>query len=319
MKSFSNKEQARAAIVFLDRMGLTIEDKEEIMAGERLKVFTRDNQEMGHITFYEDEIDIRTQTDLGFLHAYYERPKITSFEDGDMGSIKHQSWKNNIQYTLQRDNIVIKGEYLMDISMDSEFGNRCVVHPTLSYYQNDQLLFDLLFLRNGKAFSFHCYNQGLESFELKPFSNESSPLWHEVKRGKEGSIDRETWWISVNKKANTLTASYVNDEQKEGTYHDKAFSYDIVSRVSEDAKEERIQQGKLMQTLDPGLYKRILEIQSKLTCGKISLFDCFVNDTLSSYRLEEIEALLGICPQKNERLTHYYFPDDKSKVKVYTR
>ena len=108
MRTLSNKENANSANVFLNIFGLAIEEKEEIMPGERLKVFTENNQEVGHITFYEDEIDIRTQTGLGFLHAYFEKPKVTSFEDVEMNRTKHSTWQNNIHYNIQRGDIVIK-------------------------------------------------------------------------------------------------------------------------------------------------------------------------------------------------------------------
>lgn len=76
------------------------------------------------------------------------------------------------------------------------------------------------------------------------------------------------------------------------------FRNEFPPKVEDDnSRELLLQKGKLMQNLDPDMFKKIKKLRDVLLIGDISLLDNLVSVCYDSFTDEEISALLGVKRQ----------------------
>ena len=70
---FPKDQSARSAIIFLNALGLKLEEKEDVNSDTELSVLNSSNEPVGILYFDGDLVKIKAECSFGTLSAEYER------------------------------------------------------------------------------------------------------------------------------------------------------------------------------------------------------------------------------------------------------
>lgn len=323
------EQNIRSAIIFLNTFGLVLDDVKNLTGDSEIKIFNKEYQEVGTVCFVNNNVIINAQTDFGKLDASYDCAAIDGFidyessnsglclyeETSEFGEYRESyamfvEWSNNIDYSIQIDDTrKMLGEILIECTMDSEFGKKCICHPTIEYWENDKKIIVMEFQKDGYNFKMEISNEDAhEIISISPFNEYNSYIFHKITKGE---YDSEKISYPYSKLAgialksstenNMLSVLAVEKEYNNIISHQQAECKKI---SSDENKEAVIQKGKIMQEIDPAMYERIKQLRDFFTLNGISLFDNFICISLSSFSDEEIEALFGIDRGKMKFQNH---------------
>lgn len=295
-----------AARIFLNTFGFVLENVKSVDEFSRIKIFDKNVSEVGNLYFDSGKVVINTLYNNGDkLEASYDIPKIFGIVDIESNGALFGSWNSKINYQVQRQNgLKITGEFLVDASVDSEFGIKCLVHPILNCEVPGKGKINLKILRDGSTFCLEIKSdESYEIIDVRPWDNWNGYIRHDLKKGKydeEKHAYSYRWYAGVfsagsNENKNKLHV-FLNEEEygKELSYRNEFPLKD----GKDNTRECLLQKGKLMKEIDPSMYKKIKELRKILLVDDISLLDNLVSVCYDSYTDEALEALLGVERQK---------------------
>lgn len=295
-----------AAKIFLNTFGLILEDTDELTVDSRLKIYDKDYNVVGEVSFSDNLISISAEFNGLTLDANYEIPKIFSFIDKEGPQDEfYGQWNSNIFFILTSDNSKFNGEFNLESSIDTEFGKRCVCHPIIRCEIPNIGQITLEMLRQGKTFGINVkrgeYN---EKIEIRPFDDLNGYILHDLKNGE---YDKQKHSFPYRLYAGIFTAGRTEEYQNKlhiyysETEYDESLNYKngYIDKVNKDTtRESVIQKGKLMQEIDKDMYKKIQIIRNIFSFQDLSLLDNLISVCYDSYSTEEIKSLLGIEKQE---------------------
>ncbi len=290
-----------AARIFLNTFGLTLETTNNVNEFSKLKIFDKNMIEVGKLHFKNGKVIIQTHYNDSILEASFEIAKISGFRDIDYKNALFGQWYSTIVFQLQKQNhVTLSGEFLIENSVDSEFGATCICHP-LIIYKNPERTIVVAMLRNGTEFYLKntCGNHN-ETITIRPHALVDGFIKHDITDGK---YDEETHSYKYRKYCGIFNGPEIGEDKdklhvflkEERGKKRLTTCNEWVSRVgSNNSKESLIQKGQLMQKLDPDMFYKIKELRNILSIGDVSLFDNLISVCYDIYTNEELIALFGI-------------------------
>lgn len=284
------------ARIFLNIFGLTLEEKKEINHYDKLKIFGKENVEVGNIWFKDGVVNISSKTNFGDLTANYNIAKPWGFEDIECGGTFGE-WHHDIGFKVNGD-LCFDGYMQFVVSLDSDFGNNCRVHSKIQYVDHDNNQIVLTLFDDGKPFRYEInQNDYKEVLEIDPWDDYESYMYHWIRKGKYDSTKhcwfdesiKYVWHNGANDKQHLKTVSNVIEKLKV-IENDKKL-YDIISE--NNSVKLTIQKGMLMQQIDSDFSKKIMELMSLFKKDDVSFLENLIDVSFAEVTAEEKEALFG--------------------------
>ena len=314
-----------AARIFLNTFGFRLEDIEEIDAFTHIKIYDKNMNSVGELHFDNGKVIITAKYNDGTLNASYNLAKIRGFIDYESNNALYGEWSSNIEFKIQNSkNTNISGEFLINTSIDSQFGISCTCHPLLKYEVPNQGNITIKILRDGLTFGAEINsNNYSERINVRPWDSINGFLLHEIRNGeynpKTGFPYRKYVGIfnggDLGETKETLRVFLLEEENNKELNHHSEYVPKITISNPED---ELVQKGMLMKKIDDSTFRKIREIKELLLIDDISLLDNLISLCTDSYTNEEIQALLGIerkpltFQDGSKELTRSYFGLEKT-------
>lgn len=304
-KYLTLEQNTCAARIFLNTFGLTLGNTNDINEFSKIKVFDKAMNEVGLLHFDNGKVIISANYNNSVLEANFDIAKISSCVDSECKSAPFalsRQWFSKIDFQIQKsNNIKLSGEFLIDSSMDTEFGATCLCHPLINCEVPGKGKIILKILRDGSTFNLKITSEeNYEIIDIRPEDWLNGFLLHDIKKGK---YDEEKRAYPYRKYAGIFSGAnkdklhvFLNEEE----YHNQlAFRNEFPTKAGDNNyKETLLQKGMLMQDLDPDMFEKIKKLKEVLSIGDISLLDNLISVCYDSYTDEILRALLGINRQK---------------------
>ncbi len=332
MKQFLTLAQNTcAASVFLNLFGLILEERDTIDEFTELHIYDSSMTEIGNLRFNGGKVLMNATYPLGKLQASFPLAEATLFADhegakpGEFKAIPalHGSWRSDIQYQYTKpDGITFNGSAILESSIDTEFGLNCLCHFLLKCDHPELGKVTLKILRDGSFLRLDMLKgEAYENINFSPFGRHGQIL-HDIFSGKSGTVmpyryNAGVFDMSESKNLEDKFQVFLLEKEYERVLNHRNEFIDKIANAR--PSQLIIQQGYLMQQLDPRTYARLDDLRKLLTMGNISLLDNLISVCFDSYTDEEIKALLN-CerhkPYQNglDNLIAAYFGLGKSSV-----
>ncbi len=297
------------ARIFLNTFGLILETTNEVTEFSKIKIYDKIMNEVGELHFVNGKIIIAANYNNSVLDASFDMAKMSGFIDSECENASYAiygEWSSKIVFQVQKsNNITLSGEFLITCSADTEFGITCFCHPLINCEVPGKGSIILKLLRDGSTFS--CEIEAKENHEVidvRPWDWLNGYLLHDIKKGK---YDKEKFGYPYRRYAGIFNGAERGEDKdklqvflSEEEYEKQlTFRNEFPPKVRDDNSwETLVQKGRLMQDLDPDMFKKIKKLRNILLIGDISLLDNLVSVCYDSYTDEELSALLGINRQK---------------------
>lgn len=288
-----------AARIFLNTFGFTIENVNDVSESSKIKVFDKEMNVAGKLYFDNGKVMIEAGYDNGILEANYDIPKMSDIIDRDCGNALFSEWKSVIKFKAKNiDKLKLSGEFLIDCTVDSEFGIKCKCHPLIKCEVPKKGEATLKILRDFSVFELNIQSgECEEKIRIRPSDYMNGFLIHKITIGE---YNKEIHDYPYKKYAGIFCESKSKDKLHVFLIEKK--DTDIISYHNEwlPITEEKeywkgvIQKGLLMQNLDPEMYERLQQLRQILTFWHISLLDNLISVCYDRYTDEALEALLGM-------------------------
>lgn len=312
-KKFDIKYNIPAIKAFLNIFDLTLEDKEEVLIGDILKVIG-DNEEVGVVKFDYGEIKVKARSKYGIVKAqtgYADAFSLTDMESLDsIGMVGlYLSWFNNFMFSLDNK---ITGDLNFSVKLDNEFGNRANLHAKLKM-QDENKKYTMKFQEEG--YNLHYLEEGKDYQEKIIYdlfdSLNHSYIHHSitknildndiVKKHYEGAFIGKGY---DNKENNTA----VNVKEIDNKLVDKKY-LEFPKKGLDDEEVEVINKGEVFTSISLNTKDKIKSLIEKFTfLEKIFIY------SFNNFSNKEIYALFGLNKDKYT-LDDFYFDKGKSLVK----
>ena len=295
-----------AARIFLNTFGLVLENALDINELSKIKIFDKKMNAVGELHLDNGKVVIIANYNNCILEANYDISRAFGFVDFEDNNALFGQWSSVINFKVQSENKNLSGEFLIGCSADSEFGNKCLCHPLIKCEVPNKGEFIIKILRDCRTFgldiSLENYN---ETIDIMPWDDMNGFIKHVITNGE---YDPKRYKHEYRKYAGIFDAGNDNKDKLHvylsETNWDKRISFknEFPEKTGdEESKELLIQEGILMQQLDPDMYVRIKKLREVLFIGDISLLDNLISVCYDSYSDEELEALLGL---KRNKMTY---------------
>lgn len=320
-------QNTSAACIFLNLFNLILEEKEDIDEFTKLKIYDRDMNIIGELYFNNGVVIMNTSSPVGKLNATFPIAEARFINDteGDIPG-KNGSWVTEIKYQFEKLDLSFSGEVMFESSVDTAFGLNCLCHPTIHCERKDLGKIDLMILRDGNFLNIEILKgDDYEQINIKPFGHRSQIL-HDITYGK---LDEKTLEYPYRYGAGVFDIQENGIENKDYNLIFIEKEYDnflkcrdeyVHKNFTDDYRVLHVQQGTLMQQLDPSMYNKLAEIKKIFTIGDTSFLDNLISICYDSYTDEEIKVLLGcercVKPYQNgsDKLTDAYFGIGKNSI-----
>lgn len=293
-KMILNHEQNMcAARIFLNIFGFVLEDGRDLTIG-KLKIFDNSQNCVGELHFENEKVFMVAKNVHCAFSASYDTPKIFSLIDQECERGYHASWTTKISFQTQTSsNHTLNGEFLMDCSMDSEYGIQCKCRPSIHGQMKEKGNITLNMLTPYKIFDFEIETEEQrEVIEMRAEQMKHNLIYGKYDMEKSGYPYH---WHSIINTLKTANADCFHVFLEEKEYSEiLSFHNEIIPIEKNNLVSRRIQEGTLMQNLDPLMFQRIQEIRKLLFIGDVSLLDNLIGVCCDDFKEEEIFALLGI-------------------------
>ncbi len=325
-KNLTLEQNICAARIFLNIFGLYLEDTSDINESSSIKIFDNSMIEVGKLCFNNDKVIMSTNYNDDILKANFDLTKMRGFVDWECRNALFGQWSSRINFQVQKqNNIKLSGEFLIQSSIDSEFGISCLCHPLIKCETTNKGEVELKILRDGRTFGLNInlekYN---ETIDVMPWDDLNGFIKHVISKGEYNAKKNQHEY----QKYMGIFGTGIGDEDKlhvflTETNRDKIISFRDewpLKNGADNSKSLVIQKGMLMQDLDPEMFEKIKALRELLSFGDISLLDNIISVCYDSYTDEEISALLGINRQKMnyqngaDNLVNSYFEIGKNNI-----
>lgn len=313
-KYLTLEQNTCAARIFLNTFNLILENVGEINQFSKIKILDRAMNEVGELCFQDGKVLMSANYNDSTLEASYDIAKIFGLVDRECNNALFGQWTSKISFQFQRENIIkLNGEFLIDNSIDSEFGITCLCHPLINGEIFGKEKFNLIILRRFRMFSLEINSSNYnETINIMPYDNMNGYIRHVITEYNNNCQHRKYVGIlSSGEINNSQLRLYITETEGENTILSNC---EFVQKVGDDNSSELlIQKGILMQQLDPTMFRRIQELRKLLLIGDNSILDNLISVCYDSYTDEEINALLGL----ERRKTIYQDGADNLKNSYY--
>lgn len=304
-KYLTFEQNTCAARIFLNTLGLTLENISDVNEFSKIKIFDKTMNEVGELHFDNGKVIISANYNNSILEANYDIAKMTGFVDVECGNALFGQWSSKIAFQVKKGYIqTIEGEFLIDSTVDSEFAINCLCHPLINSTILGRDKVTLKILRDGRTFGLEISSGDYkETIDIMPWDWLNGFIKHVITNGK---YDEKTYKHEYKRYAGVFNGAergenkdklHIFLSEKEHSIQ-LAFNNEFVPKVGDDNSEDvLLQKGHLMQQLDPAMYKRIEELRKVLFIGDVSLLDNLISVCYDSYTDEELSSLLGVKRQ----------------------
>lgn len=319
----------RAAIIFLNTFGLTLEEKYILNDGDNINIYDNEKNVVGSVILNGSVIKMKAKSNYGILNASYETGSMIGFIDLESKCEKppkYVEWSNNISYKIYNDkNLLMKGNFSIRISADEEFGVKCSVHPSFIYFPNDGGMLEAKFQTDGKVFYLEYKKDDLsEKIELTPYCD--TYFLHQITKGKfEHSWPYIRFYSLRNGAVSGLNDAFETlfVESINGKVTNKEFKTEkkIAEEYDVSKSQELLnQKAFLTQGIGSEAFNRIQNIIKFFIVNDNSLIDNFLSVSLNSYSDSQIKGFLGIERKRfmfqngTDNLEEAYFGQNKNRL-----
>ncbi len=308
-KYLTLEQNTCAARIFLNTFGLILETTDEVTEFSKIKIFDKIMNEVGELHFDNGKVIMSANYNNSVLDASFDIAKMLGFIDPECENAPFAifgEWSSKIDFQIQKaNNITLSGELSITCSADTEFGISCLCHPLINCEVPGKENIILKILRDGSTLSLEIVTgENYEVIDVRPWDELNGFLLHDIKKGK---YDEENHAYPYRKRAGIFNGAergenkdklhvFLNEEEYEKQLN---FRNEFPPKVGDDnSKETLLQKGRLMQDLDPDIFKKIKKLKDVLLIGDVSLLDNLVSVCYDSYDDEELSTLLGLNRQK---------------------
>lgn len=294
------KRNTCAARIFLNTFDLVLEDIGDVNIFSEIKIFDKAMNEVGKLHFDNGKVIMSANYNNNTLKACYDIPEIFGGIDKEYGNALYGHWSSKIAFQVNnKNNTKLSGEFLIENSIDSEFGVSCLCHPLINCEIPEKGNIILKILRYSMFELEIISGDYYETIFLSPGDSLNGFIRHDITIGKydkeQKSYPYEKYASITDGKKGRLRVYLCEKEYKNKLTLHKEFIPEVGSNNS---TETLLQKGFLMQKLDPDMIRKINQLRELLLIGNISLFDNLISICYDSYTDEKIKALLGVKRQK---------------------
>ncbi len=296
-KKLTYEQNIRSALVFLNTFGLKMEEKEVLTDGTSLKVYDNINI-VGKVDIVGEKVVIKAALNHGILEASYDVAKFSGFIDYESNNAKFMHWETNISYSVKdtSEKKVMTGDFIITCSADSEYGIKCLCHPTFSCSLDNGTFLELQIQKNGNLFKMESTQDDLyEMISVRPYDGDDGYFRYILTKEK---YDHDCPYMEVytvsDKSAlqdHILQVRHIIDKHGDIS----VLQSTEVERNDELTSDQSLEQViDLIQKVGGKAFERIQQIVDYFRTDQISLIHNFIAVSMTSYTDDEIKGLLGI-------------------------
>lgn len=301
-----------SAKIFLNIFDLVLENKKDINQFTKLKIFDRNSNPVGILSFENESVKIKGVTNLGTLEADYN---IT-----DLCGIRNQKyswatviWTHEIKFIVDGEQS-FSGNMQIAAYVNAPFGNDCRLHTTIKYLDKDNKTVELKIMDDGTPFSYEAWKENFnESLEINPWSKNKTMIWHSIERKDDDKYIKTVCYDEKTDEITTHSLIIEGDQIKE----DKTSKYKSVGK--KDSIELTIQQGVLMQAIDTKFSIKIVDLINLFKNGNVSFLENLIDVAFNTVNEAERKALFGTDIKRinyhngaNNLLDAYFCPNENN-------
>ena len=104
----SLKQNLCAARVFLNIFGFNLENIDNINSDIFIKIYNKENYEVGYLYFDADDIIIDANYARGYLRARYKKANVSSYKNSLNSKKIYQEWSHKINFSIFDSYIIVK-------------------------------------------------------------------------------------------------------------------------------------------------------------------------------------------------------------------
>lgn len=300
-KYLTLEQNACAARVFLNTFGFVLDNINELDEYSKIKIYDKSMNTVGQLYFDNGKVIMTAKYSNSTLMASYNIAKIFTFCDKECDNALFGEWSSKINFQIQNnENTNINGEFLIESTIDTQFGISCLCHPLINYQIPNKGNISIKILRNGLTFGVEIISENYEeTIHIRPWDDLNGYIKHIIKKGE---YERNKGYPY--RKYAGIFAGGSCDEYKDKLHifleeyeYDNilCFHNEFVQKTNKNTiSEELIQKGRLMQNLDNSLTEKVNELKKLFLIDNISILDNLISVCYDSYTDEVLNALLGV-------------------------
>lgn len=304
-KIFDIKYNIPAIKAFLNIFDLTLEDKDEVLMGDILKVI-EDNKEVGVVKFNNNDIEVKALSKYGIVKAQTGYANVFK----NVKALGLYAFLFN-DFTFSLDN-KITGDLNFGVKLDNEFGNRANLHTKLKIQDEKKKYtikfqeegYNLYYLEENKDYQEQIIYDLFDSFTHSYIHHSITKNILDndiVKKHYEGAFIGKGY---DNKYCNTaVNVKKINNELVDKKY------LEFPKKGVDDEEVEVINKGEVFASISPNTRVKINSLVEKFPfLEKIFIY------SFNNFNNKEIYALFGFNKDKYT-LDDFYFDKGKFLVK----
>lgn len=304
-KIFDIKYNIPAIKAFLNIFDLTLEDKDEVVTGDILKVIG-DNEKVGVVKFNNNDIEVKALSKYGIVKA--QTGYVNVFKN--VKALGLYAFLFN-DFTFSLDN-KITGDLNFGVKLDNEFGNRANLHTKLKI-QDEKKKYTIKFQEEGYNLYYLEENKDYQEQIIYDLfdSFTHSYIHHSITKNiLDNSIVKKYYESAFigkgydNKENNTaVNVKKINNELVDKKY------LEFPKKGLDDEEVEVINKGEVFATISPNTQVKIKSLIEEFPfLEKIFIY------SFNNFSNKEIHALFGLNKDKYT-LDDFYFDKGKFLVK----
>ncbi len=304
-KIFDIKYNISAIKAFLNIFDLTLEDKDEVVTGDILKVIG-DNEKVGVVKFNNNDIEVKALSKYGIVKAQTGYANVFK----NVKALGLYAFLFN-DFTFSLDD-KITGDFNFSVKLDNEFGNRANLHTKLKIQDEDKKYtinfqedgYNLYYLEEVKDYQEKIIYDLFDSFTHSYIHHSITKNILDndiVKKHYEGAFIGKGY---DNKYCNTaVNVKKINNELVDKKY------LEFPKKGVDDEEVEVINKGEVFASISPNTRVKINSLVEKFPfLEKIFIY------SFNNFSNKEIHALFGLNKDKYT-LDDFYFDKGKFLVK----
>lgn len=304
-KIFDIKYNIPAIKAFLNIFDLTLEDKDEVVTGDILKVIG-DNEKVGVVKFNNNDIEVKALSKYGIVKAQTGYANVFK----NVKALGLYAFLFN-DFTFSLDN-KITGDLNFGVKLDNEFGNRANLHTKLKI-QDEKKKYTIKFQEEGYNLYYLEENKDYQEQIIYDLfdSFTHSYIHHSITKNiLDNSIVKKYYESAFigkgydNKENNTaVNVKKINNELVDKKY------LEFPKKGLDDEEVEVINKGEVFASISPNTQVKIKSLIEEFPfLEKIFIY------SFNNFSNKEIHALFGLNKDKYT-LDDFYFDKGKFLVK----
>lgn len=304
-KIFDIKYNIPAIKAFLNIFDLTLEDKDEVVTGDILKVIG-DNEKVGVVKFNNNDIEVKALSKYGIVKAQTGYANVFK----NVKALGLYAFLFN-DFTFSLDN-KITGDLNFGVKLDNEFGNRANLHTKLKI-QDEKKKYTIKFQEEGYNLYYLEENKDYQEQIIYDLfdSFTHSYIHHSITKNILDNSIVKNYYESAfigkgydNKENNTV----VNVKKINNKLVDKKY-LEFPKKGLDDEEVEIINKGEVFASISPNTQVKIKSLIEEFPfLEKIFIY------SFNNFSNKEIHALFGLNKDKYT-LDDFYFDKGKFLVK----